>query len=151
MAAQDRSKCYRLAGKTNENKMVYLQNWKKRIWIILELAKKPVECLEYIVVHEMFNLLKRHHNDRFLSLIEKYMPQWKFYKDALNRLPVSHGEWEYWWSKNVIDVVANINQAVCILSLGRHLSNNEMLTYLLNEPFLKKYYMIMKRIMQELI
>ena len=68
---------------------------KKRIWINLELAKKPVDCLEYIVVHEMFHLLKCHHNDRFLSLIEKYMPQWKFYKDALNRLPVSHGEWEY--------------------------------------------------------
>ena len=68
---------------------------KKRIWINLELAKKPHQCLEYIVVHEMIHLLERHHNDRFLSLMEKYMPQWKFYKEELNRLPVSHGEWEY--------------------------------------------------------
>lgn len=68
---------------------------KKRIWINLELAKKPIQCLEYIVVHEMIHLLERHHNDRFLSLMEKYMPQWKFYKEELNRLPVSHGEWEY--------------------------------------------------------
>ena len=48
-----------------------------------------------IVVHEMIHLLERHHNNRFLLLMEKFMPQWKFYKDELNRLPVSHGEWEY--------------------------------------------------------
>lgn len=68
---------------------------KKRIWINLELAKKPIHCLEYIIVHEMIHLLERYHNDRFLSLMEKHMPQWKFYKEELNRLPVSHGEWTY--------------------------------------------------------
>lgn len=68
---------------------------KKRIWINLELAKKPLHCLEYVVVHEMLHLLERHHNDRFLALMEKYIPQWKFYREELNRLPVSHGEWTY--------------------------------------------------------
>jgi len=68
---------------------------KKRIWINLELAKKPIHCLEYIIVHEMIHLLERYHNDRFLTLMEKHMPQWKFYKEELNRLPVSHGEWTY--------------------------------------------------------
>ena len=68
---------------------------KKRIWINLELAKKPIHCLEYIIVHEMIHLLERHHNDRFRFLIEKFLPQWKFYKEELNRLPVSHGEWSY--------------------------------------------------------
>ncbi len=68
---------------------------KRRIWINLELVKKPIHCLEYIIVHEMIHLLERHHNDRFLSLMEKNMPQWKFYKEELNRLPVSHGEWTY--------------------------------------------------------
>ena len=68
---------------------------KGRIWLNLELAKKPIHCLEYIIVHELIHLLERHHNDRFLSLMEKHMPQWKFYKDELNRLPVSHGEWTY--------------------------------------------------------
>lgn len=67
----------------------------KRIWINLELAKKPSYCLEYIIVHEMIHLLERHHNDRFLSYIDKFMPQWKFYKEELNRMPVSHGEWDY--------------------------------------------------------
>jgi len=68
---------------------------KKRIWINLELAKKPLHCLEYIIVHEMLHLIERHHNDRFLALMEKYMPQWRFYKEELNQLPVSHGEWDY--------------------------------------------------------
>ena len=67
----------------------------KRIWLNLELAKKPIHCLEYIIVHEMIHLLERHHNDRFRALMERFMPQWKFYKEELNRLPVSHGEWTY--------------------------------------------------------
>jgi len=68
---------------------------KQRIWVNLELAKKPIPCLEYLIVHELVHLIERHHNDRFLSLMEKYMPRWKFYKEELNRLPVSHGEWTY--------------------------------------------------------
>jgi len=67
----------------------------KRIWVNLELAKKPVYCLEYIVVHEMIHLLERHHNDRFLAYLDKFIPKWKFFKEELNRLPVSHGEWTY--------------------------------------------------------
>jgi predicted metal-dependent hydrolase len=67
----------------------------KRIWINLELAKKPLQCLEYIVVHEMVHLLERHHNDRFMGYLNKFMPQWRNYKDALNKLPISHLDWEY--------------------------------------------------------
>jgi predicted metal-dependent hydrolase len=67
----------------------------KRIWINLELAKKPHNCLEYIIVHEMIHLIERHHNDNFLAHLDKNLPKWKLYKDELNRLPVSHGEWEY--------------------------------------------------------
>ncbi len=66
-----------------------------RIWINLELAKKPIHCLEFIIVHEMIHLLERHHNDRFLACLDKYLPKWKFYKEELNSLPVSHGEWTY--------------------------------------------------------
>ena len=67
----------------------------KRIWINLELAKKPIPCLEYIIIHEMIHLLERHHNDRFLSYMVKYLPRWKYFKEELNKLPVSHAEWEY--------------------------------------------------------
>jgi predicted metal-dependent hydrolase len=67
----------------------------QRIWLNLELAKKPAECLEYIIVHEMAHLIERTHNDRFIALMNKYMPKWKFYRDELNRLPVSHVDWGY--------------------------------------------------------
>jgi predicted metal-dependent hydrolase len=60
-----------------------------------ELAKKPRECLEYIVVHEMVHLLERTHNRRFMSLIEQFMPRWKSHRDLLNRLPVRREKWTY--------------------------------------------------------
>ncbi len=68
---------------------------KKRIWLNLELAKKPEHCLEYVIVHEMAHLLERHHNERFYSLMDKYLPNWKQLKDELNKLPISHAEWSY--------------------------------------------------------
>jgi len=67
----------------------------KRILINLELAKKPLSCIEYIVVHEMVHLLERKHNDRFKAYMDKFMPQWKSYKDELNRLPLGHRSWGY--------------------------------------------------------
>jgi predicted metal-dependent hydrolase len=67
----------------------------KRIWLNLELAKKPLQCLEYIIVHEMVHLLERRHNDRFIGYLNKFMPQWKSYREELNRLPISHLDWEY--------------------------------------------------------
>lgn len=68
---------------------------KKRIWINLELAKKPEDCLEYIIVHEMIHLLERKHNEKFLYYMNKYMPNWISLKQELNRLPVSHADWKY--------------------------------------------------------
>jgi predicted metal-dependent hydrolase len=67
----------------------------KRIWLNLELAKKPQLCLEYIVVHELVHLLERNHNDRFVALMNKFMPKWRLHRDELNRLPVSHNDWGY--------------------------------------------------------
>ena len=60
-----------------------------------DLAKKPPECLEYIVVHEMTHLLEPTHNSRFISLMDQFMPKWRFYKEALNMLPVRHETWGY--------------------------------------------------------
>lgn len=67
----------------------------KRIWLNLELAKKPQLCLEYIVVHELVHLLERNHNDRFVALMNKYMPKWRLHRDELNKLPVAHNDWGY--------------------------------------------------------
>jgi len=60
-----------------------------------ELAKKPKECLEYIVVHEMIHLLEPTHNARFVAMIDQSMPTWRLYRDILNRLPVRHENWGY--------------------------------------------------------
>jgi predicted metal-dependent hydrolase len=66
-----------------------------RIWLNLELAKKPTSCLEYILVHEMVHLLERHHNDRFRDYMDSFMPQWCLYRDELNRSMLGHEEWDY--------------------------------------------------------
>ncbi len=58
-----------------------------------ELAKKPLECLEYIVVHEMTHLLEPTHNARFKALMDRFMPKWQVHLEQLNRLPVSHADW----------------------------------------------------------
>jgi predicted metal-dependent hydrolase len=58
-----------------------------------ELARKPAECLEYIVVHEMTHLLERTHNERFAALMSKWLPHWQHLRQALNRLPVRHEDW----------------------------------------------------------
>ncbi len=60
-----------------------------------DLAKKPRECLEYIVVHEMAHLLEPTHNNRFVALLDRFLPKWQFYRDELNRLPVGHEDWVY--------------------------------------------------------
>ena len=57
---------------------------KKKILLNLELAKQPIECIEYIIAHEMMHLLERHHNDNFKSLMEKYLPNWRKRKETLN-------------------------------------------------------------------
>ena len=67
----------------------------KRIWLNLELAKKPKECIEYIVVHEMVHLLERHHNERFIAIMDKYLPKWRFYKEELNKRPLRHENWSF--------------------------------------------------------
>ena len=69
------------------------------IRINTDLAKKPRECLEYLVVHEMVHLLEPIHNARFVALMDSFMPKWRFYRQTLNRLPVRHETWGYRWGK----------------------------------------------------
>ena len=60
----------------------------KRIWLNLELIKKPQSCLEYVIVHELVHLLERKHNDRFWNYVSMFMPQWQQYQAELNRFPL---------------------------------------------------------------
>jgi len=60
-----------------------------------ELAKKPPECLEYLVVHEMTHFLEPTHNERFVGLMDRFMPNWRIRRELLNSLPVRHEKWKY--------------------------------------------------------
>jgi predicted metal-dependent hydrolase len=60
-----------------------------------DLAKKPIECLEYILVHEMIHLLEPTHNQRFVDLMDRYLPNWRHQRAQLNNLPVRHADWTY--------------------------------------------------------
>jgi predicted metal-dependent hydrolase len=66
-----------------------------RIWLNLELMKKPEHCLEYVVVHEMVHLLERHHNARFIAYMDKFLPQWRSHKQELNQFILNHADWNY--------------------------------------------------------
>lgn len=60
----------------------------KKLWFNIELAKKPIDCIEYIVVHEMVHLIERNHNKNFVILMDRYLPNWRTQKNILNDLPV---------------------------------------------------------------
>lgn len=65
-----------------------------RILLNLELIKKPVECIEYVLVHEWLHLLEPKHNDTFVKLLTKHFPKWKHAKDELNRFILSYERWD---------------------------------------------------------
>lgn len=63
---------------------------KRRIWINLQLAKKPVECLEYVVIHELVHLVEKNHTNKFYALVSEYYPTWQEAKRVLNSMPLDH-------------------------------------------------------------
>lgn len=82
---------------------VYVQRMKTRwgsctastgtIRLNTELAKKPRECLEYILAHEMAHLLQPNHGPQFIAQLDRLMPQWAQHRDVLNRLPLRQEDW----------------------------------------------------------
>lgn len=67
----------------------------RTIWLNPELAKKNPRCLEYIVVHELTHLHERSHNERFVALMDQYLPDWRARRDELNGAPLADEEWEH--------------------------------------------------------
>lgn len=60
-----------------------------RIWLNLELMKKPIQCLEYVLVHEMVHLLERYHNKNFKAYMDRFMPEWRLQDEILKREPLA--------------------------------------------------------------
>jgi predicted metal-dependent hydrolase len=65
----------------------------RRIWLNSELAKKPPGCLEYVLVHEMAHLLERGHGDRFISLMDRFLPEWRLRQADLDSHPLAQEAW----------------------------------------------------------
>lgn len=66
-----------------------------RVWLNSELVKKPIECLELIVVHELIHLIEPKHNEKFVKLMDKHLPHWRSTRNLLNSTPLAHEEWKY--------------------------------------------------------
>ena len=60
-----------------------------------DLARKPGECLEYILVHELLHLRAPVHDARFQALLNRYLPGWLHRRELLNRLPLRRESWDY--------------------------------------------------------
>ena len=66
----------------------------KRIWLNLELAKKPLNCMEYVFVHEMIHFVEKSHNDKYRYLISSHLPRWEQYRNELNNSILSYSSWK---------------------------------------------------------
>jgi predicted metal-dependent hydrolase len=66
----------------------------RRICVNLELAKKPVQCLEYVIAHELTHFLERNHNDRFVAILDRHVPHWRAHRSILNSAPLAHERWK---------------------------------------------------------
>ncbi len=62
----------------------------RKIWLNLQLAKKPIECLEYVILHELAHLKIRNHSKDFVAIMDQYMPYWKDTKNLLNNLKLDY-------------------------------------------------------------
>ena len=67
----------------------------KRVWLNTELAKKPSECLEYIIVHELVHLIEPRHGQEFVALMDHNLPDWRRRRSLLNSSPLAHESWSY--------------------------------------------------------
>lgn len=79
----------------------------KRIWLNLELAKKPFHCIDYVLAHELVHLKERKHNDQFMELLESAYPKWQQHKEELNHGILSHFEWGCKSNPKLKDVIRN--------------------------------------------
>jgi predicted metal-dependent hydrolase len=64
-----------------------------RILLNLELAKKPIPCVEYVVVHELVHLIEKRHSEKFTALMTKFLSKWKSLKEELNKFILSYEVW----------------------------------------------------------
>ena len=62
----------------------------RKIWLNLQLAKKPIECLEYVILHELAHLKVKNHGKDFIAILDTYMPYWRDTRKLLNELKLDY-------------------------------------------------------------
>lgn len=67
---------------------------KKKLWFNLQLAQKPVECLEYVILHELIHVKERTHNSIFIAYMDMYMKNWREVRKELNDLRLDYYEFQ---------------------------------------------------------
>lgn len=67
----------------------------KRVWLNLELAKKPLYNLEYVLVHEMTHIIEKNHTEKFKLLMDSFLPKWTQYKEELNNSKLGYAKWDF--------------------------------------------------------
>lgn len=77
----------------NEDQVGCLQRRARRVRLNFELVKTPIECIEYIVVHELVHLLTRRHDERFFAPMDEFLPGWRARRGLLNSLRLPHVSW----------------------------------------------------------
>ncbi|MCV2446748.1 M48 family metallopeptidase [Paracoccus sp. DMF] len=65
----------------------------RRVWLNLELIKKPPQCLEYVIVHELAHFFERNHTEQFVALLDRMLPHWRIVRDELNAEALAHEDW----------------------------------------------------------
>lgn len=65
----------------------------RRIWLNLELAKKPLHCIDYVFVHELAHLIEKKHSKKFIQILESVLPNWQSEKEELNRTVLGYSSW----------------------------------------------------------
>lgn len=63
---------------------------KKKLWFNLQLTQKPIECLEYVILHELIHLKERTHNSTFIGYMDMYMKNWRMVRKELNDLRLDY-------------------------------------------------------------
>mgnify|MGYP001172154642 CR=1 FL=1 len=65
----------------------------KRVWLNLELAKKPRRCIGYVLLHELIHLIERNHSEKFIDILESILPNWQSLKEELYETPLGYSKW----------------------------------------------------------
>jgi len=66
----------------------------RRIWLNLELAKKPLHCIDYVFVHELVHFIEKNHSEGFVHLLDSVLPHWQSNKEELNQSPLGYSKWK---------------------------------------------------------